>query len=727
VSSTSARPAPEPIGAGAPDPAARAASALLADLTEAQRAAVTSPAPRLAVVAGAGSGKTRVLTRRIAWLATTGAVDPRRTLAVTFTRKAAGELTDRLSRLGLRDRVTAGTFHAMALAQLRRRALDAGRRPPAVAERPIRLVGAALETVRPETPAGTAALVARELDWVRALGLPASQWDDHARRAGRPPVLAADELVAVAAAYEREKRRRGVLDFQDLVEHLAAALAEDPELAAAQRWRHRHLFVDEFQDVSPAQFRLLSQWLGPGSTLTVVGDDRQSIYGFAGGDARYLARFTDWCVGGDSVVLTTNFRSTPQIQAVAAAVLPGPAVAPARTASDARVVPGPQQATEPPDGSEPLDAPAVGGAARMARPDGPWPVLTAYADDEAEARGVAAHAAALVGAGRSPASIAVLVRTNAQTPAFLRALADVGLPVHDPAALIEDPSVVAVVEELRRATQRAPGVPWSTHLRELLDEPGPATGPIRALGRAAAEYATADATGGTLDGFEQHLRAVRPGEDDGDGPSGPSVSVLTFHRAKGLEWPVVFVTGLEDGLVPSYRARTEAARAEEARLLYVALSRAERELHCSWAEQRLVGERRRPRTPSPWVTALRTAIVHGGGPVEHAVPARHAESGPGAAAAALAASRRRLEVSGRRAHTHPVGAPPDELAGRLDRWRRHRARVAGVEPTVVLDDGLLAAIAAARPASAADLAGLGLGPVATRNFGDALLALVGDD
>ncbi len=426
--------------------------------------------------------------------------------------------------------------------------------------------------------------------------------------------------------------------------------------------------------MSPAQFRLLSQWLGPDATLTVVGDDRQSIYGFAGGDARYLARFTEWCPGGESLALTTNFRSTPQIQAVAAAVL-----------ADAGPGGAPGVATSSP-GIEAGSAPGTVAGRR----EGPWPVLTAYADDEAEARGVAAHAASLVAAGRSPAAIAVLVRTNAQTPAFLRALAAVGLPVHDPAVLADDPTVVAAVEELRRATKRAPGVPWSIHLRELLEEPGMGTGPALALGRAAAEYATADGTGGTLEGFEQHLRAVRPGEDDGDGPAGPAVGVLTFHRAKGLEWPVVFVTGLEDGLVPSYRARTEAARAEEARLLYVALSRAEQELHCSWAEQRLVGERRRPRTPSPWVTALRTAIVNGGGVVERDAPARRADAGPGAAAAALAASRRRLETSGRRTRSRPAWEPPDELAGRLDRWRRHRARAAGVEPAVVLDDALLA-------------------------------------
>jgi DNA helicase-2/ATP-dependent DNA helicase PcrA len=705
VSSTSAPAAPEPAGAAAPGTGSdrsaveRAAleRSLLADLTEAQRAAVTSPAPRLAVVAGAGSGKTRVLTRRIAWLAATGAVDARRTLAVTFTRKASGELTDRLARLGLRDRVTAGTFHAMALAQLRRRALDTGRRPPVVAERPGRLVAAAVDQVLPDAPPGTASSVARELDWIRALGRPAAQWADAADRAGRPAVVGTVELAAVADAYEREKRRRGVVDFHDLVEHLASALAEDPELAAAQRWRHRHLFVDEFQDVSPAQFRLLGQWMGPDTTITVVGDDRQSIYGFAGGDARYLARFTEWCDGGAMVALTTNFRSTPQIQAVAAAVLPATA--------RASVAPGSDGGT------------------------GTWPTLTAYADDAAEARGVADQAARHVADGRSPGSIAVLVRTNAQVTAFVAALTAVGVAVHDTATLTDDRTIALLLDELRRAQQRAPGVPWTSHLRELLEEPGgSAPGPVRALARAAAEYSTADGTGGTLDGFEQHLRAVRPGEDDGDGPGGSAVSVLTFHRAKGLEWPVVFVTGLEDGLVPSYRARTEAARAEEARLLHVALSRAEQELHCSWAEQRLVGERRRPRSPSPWLAAVRTAIVHGGGRLDATTRAVDVAPGPGAAAAALAASRRRLETSTRRARTHPGPGrrPADDLTGRLDGWRRHRARVAGVEPAVVLDDALLAAIAAARPASLEDLAGLGLGPVATRRFGDDLLALVGE-
>jgi DNA helicase-2/ATP-dependent DNA helicase PcrA len=230
------------------------------------------------------------------------------------------------------------------------------------------------------------------------------------------------------------------------------------------------------------------------------------------------------------------------------------------------------------------------------------------------------------------------------------------------------------------------------------------------------------------------------------------VSVLTFHRAKGLEWPVVFVTGLEDGLVPSARARTEEARAEEGRLLYVALSRAGHELHCSWAERRTAGGRLRDRSPSPWVAALRAAVVTGGGIADRA-PAGEPGGGPGAAAAALAASRSRLSEAARRPRRHPAGRPADgersgapaaparpavaaapdgreaergdELARRLDRWRRVRARAAGVDPDVVLDPALVAAIARTRPADRDALAGLGLGPVATHRFGDDLLALLG--
>ena len=261
------------------------ADKLLSDLNDRQREAVTTLASPLAILAGAGSGKTRVLTRRIAWLAAEGVLDARHVLALTFTRKAAGELSDRLGKLGVRRAVTSGTFHGLALAQLRRRWLDRGEAVPALLERKSRIL-APLLGGGPSVGA-EAAEVAGEIEWAKARLIVPEGYEAAVAAAGRATPRPAGEIASLYDRYETEKARRRVVDFDDLLWGLADALETDAEFAAVIRWRHRHLFVDEFQDVNPAQFRLIRLWLGDRRDLCVVGDDDQAVYGFTGADAGY--------------------------------------------------------------------------------------------------------------------------------------------------------------------------------------------------------------------------------------------------------------------------------------------------------------------------------------------------------------------------------------------------------------------------------------------------------
>ncbi|MDQ2826085.1 MAG: ATP-dependent helicase, partial [Actinomycetota bacterium] len=325
---------------------------LLAGLTPTQLEAVTTSGQPLCILAGAGSGKTRVLTRRIAWRVAQGNALADHVVALTFTRRAADELSGRLVALGVRDQVAAGTFHALAYAQLRRRWADTGQRPPTLVDRKLRLLLPLLPHRRKAGEPG-AAEVATEIEWAQARMVSPAGYEAAVAAAGRKPPLPAPTVALLYERYQEAKRTKAVVDFDDLLLLCAQALETDPDFAATQRWRFRHLFVDEFQDVNPLQFRLLEAWRGGRDDLCVVGDPRQAVYSWNGADPRYLTAFGRRFEGATVVHLDENHRSSPQVVAVANAVLEG--------ARDAH----------------PLRATAA---------DGPLPTVTAYADEADEAR-----------------------------------------------------------------------------------------------------------------------------------------------------------------------------------------------------------------------------------------------------------------------------------------------------------------------------------------------------
>ncbi len=663
-----------------PDGTATENTELLAGLTPAQVEAVTTAGQPLCILAGAGSGKTRVLTRRIAWLVAEGRAEASHVLALTFTRRAADELSSRLGALGVRDRVATGTFHALAYAQLRRRWADGGQRPPALLDRKLRILLPLLPRRSSPSEPGAPELAA-EIEWAQARMVSPAGYEAAVVAAGRRPPLPAAAVASIYERYQHEKQRRALVDFDDLLLGCAQALETDVAFAATQRWRFRHLFVDEFQDVNPLQFRLLEAWRGGRDDLCVVGDARQAVYSWNGADPRYLTDFARRLPGATVVHLDENHRSSPQILAVANAVLSGA-------------------------GARPL---------RPATPGGPAPTVTAYATDTDEARAVT-RALRRRGAGGRWSDLAVLARTHAQLVAFEEALQAAAVPyrLRGAAPFLDQPGVREAMVDLRT---RPPGAPLAAAVPDL-DAAAAEAGPERAgdllvLAAQAREFLAVDPKG-PVAGFVAWLGARLAREEPLR--SGQAVELATFHAAKGLEWPVVYVVGLEQGLLPIGHATTPEARAEERRLLYVAVTRAERELHCSWAERRTFGARTMPRSPSPWLAAVEDAIA-GCSP-----PAGPGDGWKGSVAEGRA--RLRAGQGGRRAERAGERADPAVLQA-LRSWRATTARLTGVPAFVVFHDTTLAAVAEARPRDQSSLLALpGMGPVKAERYGEALLAVV---
>ena len=644
--------------------ASPSAGQLLHGLNDQQREAVETDAAPLCILAGAGSGKTRVLTRRIAYRSATGTADPRRVLALTFTRKAATELRTRLRQLGMRDNVNAGTFHGIAYAQLRSWWGDRGSAPPELLDRKVgfvaRLLPRSMESVTPFE-------VILEIEWAKARLITPETYATEAERLGRKPPVSAPRLADLFDRYEEEKRRRNLVDFDDLLGLCTRALNHDREFGAAQRWRANHLFVDEFQDVNPLQFAVLSALRGPESSLVVVGDPDQAIYGWNGAEPELLDDIGDHLPGTAVLRLRTNFRSTPEILGAAARVL----------------------------GIEPQPA---------ARPPGDEPTIREL-DGETEAIGVARSVRGAHKPGAPWRHQAILARTNAQLPAIRTALERAGIPTRSrgDGALLRRPEIMELLDGWDE------GMRLSDVLSEAsIDPPDQAEGlseERRMMLRAFLDVARGHLElerRATVADFVASLR----NDDRVDGVN-DGVELATFHAAKGLEWPIVHLVGIEDGYVPIAHARGVAARREERRLLYVAATRAERELHVSWARTREIGNTTVERNPSPWIDAFR-------GTPEPLPDERPSIANLRAKIAAVPEID--LTVTDRNER--------DLVRDQLLLWREDAAAKAMVAPTAVLSDRTVEQLSIERPCRMDELAAIeGMGQSRARRFGLKLLEI----
>ena len=675
------------------------ADALLEGLNPQQTRAVTATTSPLCILAGAGSGKTRVLTRRIAWRAATGDLDPRHVLALTFTRKSAGELTQRLRSLGLRDSVAAGTFHSVAYAQLRGRWADRGITPPTLLDRKVGFVLRLLTGAEKNIPAID---IVSEIEWAKARMIEPEKYAAASVAAGRRPPMDPNEIARIFGRYEDARRDQRLIDFDDILRVCRRDLLSDSEFAASQQWRFQHLFVDEFQDVNPLQHALLNAWRGDRLDLCVVGDPNQAIYAWNGADPELLRRFPRDFPTAEVVRLTENYRSTPQILAVANAVLAG--------------------------SGRSVD---LAGSLTATRNDGPVPVVQSYETDSAEAKGIARSVRDHHGPGARWSGQAVLVRTNAQIPAIEEAFTTAQIPfrVRGAAPLLEQPEIKAALAEMRRSTG-----PFEDALADLAVsvDSTEATGDraeerranVDALVQLGRDYVSVE-TGPSMPGFYAWLAATT--RADQPDRWGDAVEITTFHAAKGLEWPIVHLGGIEQGLVPIGHAKTGEALSEELRLFYVAITRAERELVCSWAGQRRFGTKTVNRNRSSYldtVVAASAALRAGTDPTE-------VGKGVSLSAPPPPAPTRRSKTRPDLPRPTKTDTPAelDEVDSKLflalRSWRSDRAKAASMPAFVICNDRTLTEIAANRPGTTDELLEVhGFGEIKATRFGDEILAIV---
>ena len=589
---------------------------MLAALDPEQRQVALATTGPVCVLAGAGTGKTRAVAHRIAYAALTGVVDPAHVLAVTFTTRAAGELRARLVQLagtgGGLERVQARTFHSAALRQLVHFwPATVGGRPPSVLDSKVGLLAEAARGLRVSAGAAELRDVASEIEWAKASQVRPDDYPGASAKAARTPPLAADVVTRLYSRYEDLRRDRHLVDFESVLELTAAIITEHGQAAAEVRDRYRYFVIDEYQDVNPLQKLLLDSWAGDRDDVCVVGDPRQTIYSFAGATSGFLTGFTAEFPDATVVELVRNYRSTPQILALANQ-LTG-AAGPRSLADQLRTGAGL-------GGSGRARQSGAGRSAALVaqRPAGPAAQFTEYPDEEEEASAVAARVDALRAEGVAPGQVAVLVRTNAQTLALERALAERGVPcqVRGAERFFDRPEVRQATGLLRAAAKSVSSGVSSDPPAEVrhilaglgLTRDAPAgRGAARerwesleALAQLAVDYFAAHPEAG-LGAFVGELARRSTIEH---APAIQGVTLASLHAAKGLEWDVVFLPGLTEGTMPIVYAQTDEAVEEERRLLYVGVTRARERIFLSWSLARSPGGRR-TRKPSRFLARLR--------------------------------------------------------------------------------------------------------------------------
>lgn len=663
---------------------------LLAALDEDQRAVAEHLTGPLCVLAGAGTGKTRAITYRIANGVRSGAYSPQTVLAVTFTARAAGEMRSRLRDLGVGG-VQARTFHAAALRQLSYFWPTAiGGSLPRIAEHKASLVAEAAGRLGLGADRVAVRDLSGEVEWAKVSLVTAEDYAAKAARSGRDEVAGHDHatVAQLLTVYEDVKNERGVIDFEDVLLLLVGVLLDREDIAAEVRRQYRHFVVDEYQDVSPLQQRLLDLWLGGRREICVVGDVSQTIYSFTGATPRFLTDFPRRYEGAGVVRLARDYRSTPQVVDVANRVL---ALA-GRHRSSAAVE---LQAMRP--ASVPVR-------------------YETYDDDVAEARGVAGRILELQRAGVPLSEVAVLYRTNGQSEVLEQAFSDAGIGylVRGGERFFSRREVREALVLLRGAVRSSAGQPMPEAVRDVLASVGWAPEPPTARGAARERWESLD----SLVHLADDLHTTRGADMAGlvaelderaaaqHAPTVAGVTLASFHAAKGLEWDAVFLVGVSDGLLPISLAEGDDAVAEERRLLYVGVTRAREHLQLSYARARTVGGRA-SRRRSRFLDGIWPQ--DGGGRLDK--PSRRA------------AARARTESF---ATDNPEDAA---LFERLRSWRGDVARAISKPAYTVLHDTTLQAVATARPKDLRQLAVLrGIGATKLEAYGPQVLAIVrGED
>ncbi|MFT0848893.1 ATP-dependent DNA helicase UvrD2 [Actinomycetaceae bacterium L2_0104] len=657
---------------------------LLDHLDPEQREVATNLFGPLCVRAGAGTGKTRAITYRIAHGVHSGAFAPGHVLAVTFTSRAAGEMRSRLRDLGVRG-VSAQTFHAAALRQLSFFwGTAVGGRIPPIADHKLALVSQAAGQLGMGVDKVAVRDLASEIEWAKVSLVTPDAYPERAAALGRAEVAghSLGEVSQLLRAYEDVKTERHVIDFEDVLLILVGILLDRPDITRQVRDQYRHFVVDEYQDVSPLQHRLLQLWLGDRKELCVVGDVSQTIYSFTGASSHYLARFTKEYPNATVIELNRDYRSTPQIVAAANEV-----IEPDRSEGAVQLV-----------SQLPTSVPVT------------W---TEYADDTAEADAIAGEILTLREQGVPLRDVAILYRTNAQSAEFEAALsrAGVGYLVRGSERFFSRREVREAMVAMRAAARSGIDGPLSAGVRSVLrqtgwrDEAPDQAGAVRDRWEAlnALLSLAKEMEGSREASMLEFVQELEERAQLQNAPEMDGVTLSSLHAAKGLEWEAVFLAGMSEGLMPISLAKGEEGVAEERRLLYVGITRAKRHLHVSYAKGNgSRGNRKLSRFleavwPKPEKPVSRTTSYR---------------------------QRRALEAEAFEAE-HPEDVA---MLERLMAWRARTAAEMGRPAYTVFHDTTLRAIAIAKPHGLAQLGRIkGIGSTKLASWGEDILALVNQD
>ncbi|MGX1807611.1 ATP-dependent DNA helicase UvrD2 [Nocardia sp. NPDC055321] len=702
---------------------AQQAKLRLDDLDAEQAAAVRAPRGPVCVLAGAGTGKTRTITHRIAHLVSAGHVRADQVLAVTFTARAAGELRGRLRALGLggeAGQVQARTFHAAALRQLKYFWPQVvGDVPWRLIDRKFPLVAQAAGRSGLATDTDTLRDLTGEIEWAKGSLIAPEDYAGAVARLQRDAPYEASKVAAVYAAYESLKTTSEglLLDFDDLLLHTAAALEDYAAVAEEFRGRYRSFVVDEYQDVTPLQQRVLDAWLGDRDDLTVVGDANQTIYSFTGASPSYLLDFSRRFPEATVVRLERDYRSTPQVVSLANRVI---GAARGRIAGTRLQLIG-------------------------QRPDGPEPSFAEFDDEPAEAAAVAKAITDLLGRGVPAAGIAVLFRINAQSEAYEQALTEAGIAyqVRGGEGFFARPDVRQAVQALRQAGARddlpdARGPELVTLVRAVLARIGLTTEePVGAQARerwsalvalvALTEELTAHDPDLELTGLLRELAARAEARHP---PTVQGVTLASLHAAKGLEWDAVFLVGLADGTMPIQHVlghdaavSDEAGLEEERRLLYVGVTRAREHLQLSWALARSEGGRKVRRR-----SRFLIGLVPDDSPASRIAQPAADRRGPKRVHPTCRVCGRPLLNTQATMLGRCTRCPADvdtELLAALHEWRKDKADALSLPHFVVFSDTTLTAIAEQRPTDDRGLVAIpGIGAKKLQTYGADVLAIV---
>ncbi|MET7908948.1 ATP-dependent DNA helicase UvrD2 [Streptomyces avermitilis] len=704
------------------------ADAVLDGLDPEQRAVATALHGPVCVLAGAGTGKTRAITHRIAYGVRAGILQPSSVLAVTFTNRAAGEMRGRLRQLGASG-VQARTFHSAALRQLQYfwpKAVGGGL--PRIVDRKIQIVADAAAACRIRLDRGELRDVTAEIEWSKVTQTVPADYAAAAAKAAREAPRDPAEIAQIYATYEDLKRDRAVIDFEDVLLLTVGILQDRHDIAEAVRAQYQHFVVDEYQDVSPLQQRLLDLWLGERDSLCVVGDASQTIYSFTGATPDHLLDFRIRHPGATVVKLVRDYRSSPQVVHLANGLL----------------------------------AQARGRAAEhrleliSQREPGPEPVYSEYTDEPAEAEGAARRIRDLLASGVPAAEIAILFRTNSQSEIYEQALADAGVPYQLRGAerFFDRPEVRKAGVALRGAarfggndTLLDDAVDLPSQVRAVLSGEGWTSRPPAGSGAVRERWESLAA----LANLAQDFAAAKPDATLGDlvaelderasaqhAPTVQGVTLASLHSSKGLEWDVVFLVGVAEGMMPITYAKTDEQIEEERRLLYVGVTRARQHLSVSWALSRSPGGRpnRRPSRfldglrPGSVTTTGRGARAGGAGGIERGFAGSATRPAPRRISRTPARCRvcgRTLSDAGEMKLMRCEDCPSDMDEGlyeRLREWRAVQAQRSGQPAFCVFTDKTLMAIAEAVPDDEGDLARIpGVGMRKLNRYGADVLTI----